>query len=67
MTNQQAFVPFAQSKTPEERRAYVDANPGKYKPRAQWLQENAMRIEVSNLIKEVKDLKDIVLKFSKSK
>ena len=67
MTDQQTFVPFAQSKTPEERRAYVDANPGKYKPRAQWLQENAMRIEVNNLIKEVKDLKDIVLKFTKSK
>ena len=67
MADQQAFVSFAQSKTPEERRAYVDANPGKYKPRAQWLQENAMIIEVSNLIKEVKDLKDIVLKFTKSK
>ena len=54
MANQQAFVPFAQSKTPEERRAYVDANPGKYKPRAQWLQENAMRIEVSNLVKKLR-------------
>jgi hypothetical protein len=47
MTDQQTFVPFAQSKTPEERRAYVDANPGKYKPRAEWLKENQDKIRLS--------------------
>ena len=32
MTNQPAFVPFSESKTKEERIAYVKANPDKYMP-----------------------------------
>ena len=32
MTTQQKFVPFSESKTKEERVAYVKANPAKYMP-----------------------------------
>ncbi len=36
MTTQQSFVPYTQSKTPEERAEYVKANPQKYMPKAQY-------------------------------
>ena len=36
MTTQQLFVPYAESKSAEERIAYVKANPGKYMPKAQY-------------------------------
>ena len=32
MTTQQKFVPFSESKTKEERVAYVKANPARYMP-----------------------------------
>ena len=71
MAEQQAFVPFSESKTPEERTKWVDeqralGNP-KILPKAEWFKQNGLRIEVSNLKKEVKSLKDIVLKFVSSK
>ena len=36
MTTQQLFVPYAESKSAEDRIAYVKANPGKYMPKAQY-------------------------------
>jgi hypothetical protein len=36
MTTQQLFVPYAESKSAEERIAYVKANPGKYMPKGQY-------------------------------
>jgi len=36
MTTQPSFVPYAESKSAEERIAYVKANPGKYMPKAQY-------------------------------
>ena len=36
MTTQQLFVPYAESKSAEERIAYVKANPGKYMPKSQY-------------------------------
>jgi len=65
-------------RSPEEKRAYVDAeiakgNP-KYMPREKWLEKNAVPIAIRNLQQEVsasrlemKDLKDLFLKFTKSK
>mgnify|MGYP003642585988 CR=1 FL=1 len=36
MTTQQLFVPYAESKSAEERIAYVKANPLKYKSKSQY-------------------------------
>ncbi len=35
-TTQQTFVPYTESKSPEDRIAYVKANPHKYMPKAQY-------------------------------
>ena len=35
MTKQQTFIPYAESKSAEERAEYVKANPHKYMPKAQ--------------------------------
>ena len=51
MANQTSFVPFRESKSPEERRKYVDEQIAlgntKYKPRAKWLEENQDKIRLS--------------------
>ena len=51
MATQATFVSFRDSKTPEERRKYVDEQIAlgntKYKPRAKWLQENQDKIRLS--------------------
>jgi len=50
MTTQQAFVPYTESKTAEERAEYVKANPHKYMPKAQY-----------DLIKGVNDKLDTIM------
>ena len=57
-------------RTPEEKRAYVDAqiaagNP-KYKPKGQWIADNKEMIGINALTKKVDVLTEIVLKLSKS-
>jgi len=51
MATQATFVPFRESKSPEERRKYVDEQIAlgntKYKPRAKWLEENQDKIRLS--------------------
>jgi hypothetical protein len=44
MTTQQTFIPYTESKSIEDRIAYVKANPGKYMPKAQY-----------DIIKELKE------------
>ena len=58
MTEQKSFVPFTQSKTPEERIAYVKANPDKYKPLAQYRkeQEESKKLDYSAAIDKYKFL-----------
>ncbi len=36
MTKDSKYVPYSESKTREERIAYVKANPDKYLPYAEW-------------------------------
>ena len=57
-------------RTPEEKRAYVDAqiaagNP-KYKPLGQWIADNKEMIGINALTKKVDALTEMVLKLSKS-
>jgi len=63
--------PIYANRSPEEKRAFVDAeiakgNP-KYKPREVWLKENAVPIAIRSLEQKVDALTEIVKKFSKSK
>ena len=64
MTTQGEFVSFQVSKTPEERRAYVDQQIAlgntKYKPRATWIQENQATIRVGILEKRVETLEALL-------
>jgi hypothetical protein len=64
MSTQGEFVSFQVSKTPEERRAYVDqqialGNP-KYKDRKTWIQENQATIRVGVLEKRVETLEALL-------
>jgi hypothetical protein len=36
MSTQQTFIPYTESKSAEDRIAYVKANPSKYMPKAQY-------------------------------
>ena len=49
-TEQQSFVPYTESKSVEDRIAYVKANPHKYMPKAQY-----------DLIKGVNDKLDTIM------
>ena len=65
MSTQTEFVSFQVSKTPEERRAYVEqqialGNP-KYKDRATWIQENQPTIRVGILEKRVATLEALLI------
>ena len=64
MSTQSEFVSFQVSKTPEERRAYVDQQIAlgntKYKPRATWIQENQESIRVGILEKRVETLESLL-------
>ena len=64
MSTQSTFVSYRESKSPEERRAYVDqqialVNP-KYKSRATWIQENQATIRVGVLEKKVETLEALL-------
>ena len=64
MSTQTEFVSFQVSKTPEERRAYVEqqialGNP-KYKSRSTWIQENQATIRVGVLEKRVETLEALL-------
>ena len=64
MSTQTEFVSFQVSKTPEERRAYVEqqialGNP-KYKDRATWIQENQPTIRVGILEKRAETLEAVL-------
>ena len=64
MSTQSTFVSYRESKSPEERRAYVDqqialGNP-KYKPRATWIKENQATIRVGVLEKRVETLEALL-------
>ena len=64
MSTQQSFVSYRESKSPEERRAYVDQQIAlgntKYKPRATWIQENQATIRVGILEKRVETLESLI-------
>ena len=65
MSTQTEFVSFQVSKTPEERRAYVEqqialGNP-KYKSRSTWIQENQATIRVGILEKRVATLEALLI------
>ena len=65
MSTQTSFVSYRESKTPEERRAYVDqqialGNP-KYKSRSTWIQENQATIRVGVLEKRVATLEALLI------
>ena len=64
MSTQGEFVSFQVSKTPEQRRAYVDQQIAlgntKYKPRATWIQENQATIRVGILEKRVETLEALL-------
>ena len=64
MSTQPSFVSYRESKSPEERREYVDqqialGNP-KYKSRATWIQENQATIRVGVLEKRVETLEALL-------
>ena len=64
MSTQPSFVSYRESKSPEERRAYVYqqialGNP-KYKSRATWIQENQATIRVGVLEKRVETLEALL-------
>ena len=57
---QQSFIPYTESKSPEERRQYIEeqialGNP-KYKDRNTWLKENADKIRISKLESQVNEI-----------
>ena len=64
MSTQPSFVSYRESKSPEERRAYVDQQISlgntKYKPRATWIQENQATIRVGVLEKKVETLEALL-------
>ena len=71
MAEQQIFGSYRDTKGSVETNKWVEeqralGNP-KILPKDEWFKQNSLRIEVSNLKKEVKSLKDIVLKFMSSK
>ena len=71
MTSIDSSKSYFNTKSAEERRAFVDAeiakgNP-KYMNRDQWLAKNAVPIAIRSLEQKVDALTEIVKKFSKSK
>ncbi len=53
---QSMFVPYTESKSKQERIAYVKANPDKYKPLAQYRKEQAIEKKVDTLVEMVQRL-----------
>jgi len=57
---QKSFISYTESKSPEERRQYIEeqvalGNP-KYQPRNTWLKENADKIRISKLETQVNEI-----------
>ena len=65
MSTQSTFVSYRESKSPEERRAYVDQQIAlgnkKYKPRPYWIKENQATIRVGVLEKRVESLEAMLI------
>lgn len=62
MTKETKYVPYSESKTPEERIAYVKANPDKYKPYNQWLADKQKQDNIEDMQKRI----DVLEKFINS-
>lgn len=62
MTKETKYVPYSESKSLEERVAYVKANPDKYKPYNQWLADKQKQDNIEDLQKRI----DVLEKFINS-
>lgn len=60
MTKETKYVSYYESKTPEERVAYVKANPDKYKPHNEWLEQPVKQKDIFNMKKEIDILKKYI-------
>jgi hypothetical protein len=60
MTKETKYVSYYESKTPEERVAYVKANPEKYKPYNQWLEDKKKQDTVTNLENRIEVLEKFI-------
>ena len=65
MTEQQTFVPFSESKTPEQRAQWVEeqralGNP-KILPKGEWYKKNEVKIRMTNLEQSVDELRKLIL------
>ena len=60
MTKETKYVSYYESKTPEERVAYVKANPDKYKPYNQWLEDKKKQDTVTNLENRIEVLEKFI-------
>ena len=60
MTKENKYVPYTQSKSLEERIAYVKANPDKYKPHNEWLEQPVKQKDIFNMKKEIEILKKYI-------
>ena len=60
MTKDNKYVPYSESKTREERIAYVKANPDKYKPYNQWLEEKKKHESLIDMEKRVEILEKYI-------
>lgn len=60
MTKETKYVSYYESKTPEERVAYVKANPEKYKPYNQWLEDKKKQDTVINLENRIEVLEKFI-------
>jgi len=64
MATQATFVPFSESRTPEQRSQWVEeqralGNP-KILPKRDWYKKNEVNIRISNLEKKVDDLTALI-------
>jgi|TARA_R110000764_G_scaffold129107_1_gene216926 hypothetical protein len=53
MTTQQLFVPYAESKSAEERIAYVKANPLKYKSKSQYDFDKRLEAKMDEILSKL--------------
>ena len=60
MTKETKYVSYYESKTPEERVAYVKANPEKYKPYNQWLEDKKKQDTVTDLKNRIEVLEKFI-------
>ena len=60
MTKENKYVSYYESKTPEERIAYVKANADNYKPYEVWLEQPLKQKDILNMKKEIQILKKYI-------